>query len=151
MLKKSMYLAIVSLLFLSFSVILQLIDKKSTEDLLLGFVAIGLIIAGIICNYNDNIDQALVFFIFAGVGILPIALFSFYYNLSLNNLYDNSILISWILSNITLLVAGLSSGGRIRFKSKRKKDICPKCGAKLSPGYNICSQCGENLEKKSKN
>lgn len=99
-------------------------------------------------NYNDNIDQALVFFIFAGVCFLPLALFSFYYNLSLNNLYNNSILISWILSNITLLVAGFSSGGRIRFKSKKKKDRCPKCGAKLSLGYEICSQCGEKLEKK---
>ena len=29
----------------------------------------------------------------------------------------------------------------------RRKYICQKCGAKLSPGYAICLQCGENVQK----
>ncbi|MFW9872721.1 MAG: zinc ribbon domain-containing protein [Candidatus Thorarchaeota archaeon] len=28
---------------------------------------------------------------------------------------------------------------------KKIKGICPYCGAKLSPGYNICSHCGEKV------
>lgn len=162
MLKKSIYSAIICLLILIFSLILQLIEKKSAMALLLGFVTIGFIIVGIDLDYKEKtytirmkyshmptktIEVDARWHYFFSMICLLVAFADFYFFLNLNDLYDSIILISWILSIISLLVSVIfcTLATRLKIKSKRKKYKCSKCGAKLSPGYNICLQCGEKI------
>jgi len=57
-----------------------------------------------------------------------------------------------IIGSILIIIMGYKkylgySKKETKKRIKRKKYICQKCGAKLSLGYAICLQCGENVQK----
>ncbi len=168
MLKRSMNSAIIGILFLLFSLVLQIIEKKKTLALFLGIIALFSIIFGLSLDYRDLFFTVKEFRLgraeeyevnavgpyLSGIILLSISLFDFRFILNLHNLFDMIIFITWILSIIALIGAIIfwklqtSLGKSPR---KRKKDTCPKCGVKVQPGYNICSHCGERISYEEEN
>lgn len=64
-----------------------------------------------------------------------------------NTAIEIALIVLWLLSGIIAVIAGIlaTPPEKLKIKGKRKKNTCPKCGAKLSPGYAVCSQCGEKI------
>lgn len=164
--KKSILLTIISLFLLIFSLFLPLSDISRDWFIIIGIVSIFFKFIGIVLDYKDieyrpslwisfipwngrwlYIHSSWVLFI--GLVFIP-----FYENLfgssffgDLNKGFVISFIVLWILSAFISIIAGILATplSKLKMIGKRKKRECPNCGAKLSPGYDICMQCGEKI------